>query len=69
MRMAIFLVAATLLVGCSTRPKLVLLEDADYKFTRPGEAVAGIEMREQGIWFRRGAVMKLQNKGFLPWED
>ncbi len=66
----LLVIMLALCAGCGTiRPKLVLLEDADYKFTRPGEAVAGIETREQGIWFRRGAVQKLQNKGFLPWED
>jgi hypothetical protein len=72
MRTAIFsaLAAAAFTLagsGCAGH-KVVLLGDADYRFTRPGDVVAGIEMKEAGIWYRKGAHEKLQNREFLPWD-
>ena len=77
MKTAIYSAAALALLlllcsGCAG-PKVVLLERADYQLTRAGDVITrdGKPLVEvgTGIWYRKGAHDKLQDRKFLPWDD
>jgi hypothetical protein len=61
---------AAVLAGCSTtRPdssRVNLFADDDYRMTTAGAVVDGWVTREDGIWFSRGAVERLQRERILP---
>jgi len=60
---------AVVLAGCSTtRPesRVNLFADDDYRMTKAGAVVDGWVTPDDGIWFSRGAVERLQRERILP---
>lgn len=70
MKTAIYLVVVVLLMASCKSPQVVLLERADYQFTRPGDTIMrGTNVLADvstGIWYREGAHLKLQQSGYMP---
>ena len=56
-----------ILAGCSTPTNRVnLFEDSDYRMTRAGAVVDGMETKLDGVWFSRPAIERLQREKILP---
>ena len=62
--------AVVMLAGCSTtRPessRVNLFSEQDYRMTEPGDVVAGMTTRTNGVWFSRPAIERLQKERILP---
>ena len=57
------------LAACSTpnpKSRVNLFADSDYKMTVPGDVVAGMTTRTNGIWLSRPAIERLQRELILP---
>ena len=57
------------LAACSTpspKSRVNLFADADYKMTVPGDLVAGMTTKTNGIWLSRPAIERLQSVRILP---
>jgi hypothetical protein len=58
-----------ILAACSTpspKNRVNLFADSDYKMTVPGDVVAGMTTRTNGIWLSRPAIERLQAERILP---